>query len=499
MTALLLDNLIPRTLGLQLRSGYLRWVSNLNGAVRSLMKFQSAAGVSKLLAGTDAGRIYDVTAAQLSSFTPTALTTIPGGAPAGEWTSFNFVTDTGVHYLILVCPGSGYWVYDGTTFTQVTAGAGAGQIDGVDPDTFAFAMVYKKRLWFVVNGSTSAWYLPVGQYAGVAKQFDFGPMMPNGGSLEVLINWNFDGSTGAGLNTQLVAIGQQGDVVIYEGEDPDTAATFRNVGCWYVGHVPVGRRFFSQYSADIAVLSERGLCFLSELMRGQGFFQNVVTAQSINSMLAREVSQSLDTRYWEVCFLPHEQLVVINRAEVNVENIQWCYEVNNKAFARLTNIPMLTVIAFDGDSFSGDLSGNVWALFSGASDGAIDGVAGADLEGRCVTAFQTLGDGVRYKRFLMVRPSFISTSPPGVAARLNSEWSVQIPTSGTVYDGKPAGGIWDLDNWDVANWSGEGQSYEAWTGSEGSGRYGSLALRVRGAPDTIFVGWQAVVEPGGIL
>jgi len=36
-------------------------------------------------------------------------------------------------------------------------------------------------------------------------------------------------------------------------------------------------------------------------------------------------------------------------------------------------------------------------------------------------------------------------------------------------------------------------------GAVGTGRYGSLSMRVRGAADTIFVGWQAVVEGGGIL
>ena len=34
---------------------------------------------------------------------------------------------------------------------------------------------------------------------------------------------------------------------------------------------------------------------------------------------------------------------------------------------------------------------------------------------------------------------------------------------------------------------------------KGTGRYASLAMRVRGAAGTIFVGWQALVEQGGIL
>jgi hypothetical protein len=53
--------------------------------------------------------------------------------------------------------------------------------------------------------------------------------------------------------------------------------------------------------------------------------------------------------------------------------------------------------------------------------------------------------------------------------------------------------------WDVAVWSGSGQSYEAWTGATGTGRYAALAMKVRASADTLFVGWQALVEPGGVL
>jgi hypothetical protein len=48
-------------------------------------------------------------------------------------------------------------------------------------------------------------------------------------------------------------------------------------------------------------------------------------------------------------------------------------------------------------------------------------------------------------------------------------------------------------------WSGEGQAYEAWIGATGVGRYAALSLKIKGAEGTIFVGWQAIVEAGGIL
>jgi hypothetical protein len=400
--------------------------------------------------------------------------------------------------MLAVNPGAGLWKYDGVTFTQITAL----DITGVDPKTFAHLTVYKRRLWFTQLETATAWYLPTGQFAGVATDFPLGSMLPSGGSLAVCINWTFDGgggtSGGASLGNKIVFVSDQGDVLVYNGQDADIFGDFQVEGRWYIGKVPVGRRFYTQYMSDVIFLSERGMSFLSELMRGQGFFQNASNAQAINSELASQISTSLVTRYWEIVFLPQVQLLVINRSEINLENLQWCYEVNNKAFATLRGIPMLTVAPFNTRTFCGDISGNVWWTFLGDSDGAIDNIAGKDLQGVCVTSFQPMGEAIRLKRFLMVRPSFIAKAPPGVQAVLNKEWNLGAPDLAPPY--LAAGdSLWDSAHWDTALWSGEGQSYEAWAGASGTGRYASLALRVRGPADTIFVGWQALVESGGIL
>lgn len=500
LTAIRCQNLIPRVLGLELRKGYTRWVSNMAGEIRSLIAYHPAIGDPKLFAANSNGDIFDVTAAQLSSFVPVPVINVPGGLPPGEWTSLNFTTSAGVHYLVLTCPGGGYYVYDGINFIEAQEGVGPGEIEGVDPHLFSFVTVYKNRLWFVERETTRAWYLPVGQVAGKATEFDFGAMFPNGGQLDVLINWTYDGGgTGAGgLSNKLVIIADQGDVLVYGGDDPDVAAEFRVEGRWYVGRVPASTRYASLYQTDVVILSERGLNFMSELMRGQGFFGNESIAGNINSELAIQVSQNLDSRYWEVRFLPHEQLLVINFPESNSQSLQWGYEVNNKAFFILAGMPMVTVDTFDGKTFFGDQQGNVWWAFEGQSDGAIETVAGKDLEGNLVTAFTALGEGVRVKRFLMCRASFISDAPVGVQVQLNSEWSFTLPPGAPPYL-RAGENYWDQGKWDVAVWGGAGKTYEVWTGATGTGRYGALSMKVRGAAGTVFVGWQALVEAGGIL
>jgi hypothetical protein len=463
---------------------------------------QTAIRLQNLICANSDGEVFDVTVALPVGTTPVPVLTVSVGPYLGEWTSLNYTTPAGVHYMLMVSPAGGYYAYDGATFTEIVAGAAALQIDGIDPMTFSYITVFKNRLVFIEHETTKVWYLPVGQIAGVATEFDFGAMLPNGGEVVMLVNWTYDGGGGTGsstgLSNKLVIVADQGDVLVYGGEDPDDAATFRVEGRWYVGRVPIGNRFASQYMQDVAIISERGLCFLSELMRGEGFFGNTVVASNINSELAALVARTLDSKYWEIKLLPHEQLMVINVPDYNRENLQWAYEVNNKAFCTLKGLPMLTVDTFDGRSFCGDIDGNVWWCFEGQSDGAIGIVPGKDLQGTCVTAFSSLGEGIRVKRFLMCRASFISSTAPGVQIRLNKEWNLGLPSGAPAYLAAGAN-FWDQGRWDQAVWAGEGSTYEAWVGASGVGRYGSLALQVRGAADTIFIGWQAVVEPGGIL
>ena len=504
LKAIRLENLVPRVLGCELRKGYVRWVSNLTNEVRSFMNYQPPTGEGKLFAACADGDVFDVTASSDSSVVPVPVLSVVGGQPPGEWTSLNFTSSGGVHVMVAVARAGGLYTYDGTDWTEVVEGPDPGQITGVDPSTFTSVSSYKGRLCFTALDSAVMWYLDTGLVTGTATALDFGPVMPHGGSLSAIANWTFDGggsgvaATGGGLNSKLVVVGSQGDVLVYSGDDMDTAEGFRMEGRWFVGRVPAGDRFISQYGTDVVILSERGMSFLSEIMRGQGFFNSALVGKNINSELAVQVSNTINSRYWEVSFLPSEQLLVINRPDPDFSNLQWGYEVNTKAFCTLSGIPMNTVTSFDGRSFCGDLEGNVWWCFQGDSDGTVDEVLGRDLEGTCVSTFQPFGEGFRIKRFLMVRPSFIATSPPAFKAQINGEWNLNLPQGVPAYIGAGSS-LWDNDKWDRAVWGGVGKAYEAWSGATGTGRYGSLALRVRGPAGTIFVGWNAVVTVGGIL
>ena len=56
-------------------------------------------------------------------------------------------------------------------------------------DNVAFVMVFKQRIWVILEDEDDAWYLPTASVAGELKKFTFGSKMPHGGNLVGLWNW----------------------------------------------------------------------------------------------------------------------------------------------------------------------------------------------------------------------------------------------------------------------------------------------------------------------
>jgi hypothetical protein len=497
--AVRLQNLVPRVFGCVLREGYRNHVMNMNVEIRTLMSYQPAHRADgKMFAANANGDVFDVTAPQDSVYVPTPVWSVtPTDMPRpGQFSWTNFTTSGDIHFLCVVGAGAGYRTWNGTAWTEHAQGTQPGEIEGVDPKKFDYVMIWKGRLWFIENNSTVAWYLPVGVIAGKATAFDFGAFLPHGGSLAMLSNWTVDG--GEGLDDNLVILSEQGDLLLYKGTDPDTAQTFAMVGRWYIGRIPVGRRVMTHYSTDLAVLSERGLVFLSEILRGQAFFDNALTAKNINGELSEMVIRLVDEYYWELRFLPREQMIIINTPRTAYGNTQWVFEINSKAFCTLYGMPMINVETFNGRTYFGDDSGTVWLGFDGDSDGKIDGTVGKDLEGQVLTTFQPVNDGVRVKRFLMVRASFTAPVAPAVSLQLNKNWNLGTPETIGPFTGQGLS-EWNEAKWNQSVWNGGAESFEAWYGANGTGRFAALSMRVKGYAGTTFVSWTCLVEDGGIL
>jgi hypothetical protein len=499
--ALILENFIPRSYGCEIREGTREHCTGLPAQGETLLPYYAASRAdSRLFLGAADGSIYNITnsatAPWAPAFTPTAQ------AVPGRFSGVNFATN-GVHFLCIGSAGPGYITFDiSGGWAQRVQGTAAGEVELPATAVHSLGDVdavfsWKNQLILVPADSTEVYVLPVNQVAGTAALFDFGPLLRHGGTIAALAPWTID--AGDGLDDKLVIVSTQGDLLVYSG-DGVTASNFAIDGRWFIGAVPIGRRFLYPYAGDLAVLSERGMSYLSEILRGEGFSGNRNVARKINPQLSKQIHETRDLSYWEIRYVPAERLLVINAPEIaSRTDQQYAMDVNTPAWCTLGGMDMrASEVYYDALFFADSQNRVLLALESETDNTQLDGTPGTSITAEVQTSFQPLnGEPFRTNRFLQAFASFTAPDAPRVRAQINGDWSFTTAPAVPGLGGS-SGARWDQAYWDQAYWSPESQTFKAWFGAEGIGYYASLRMNVAGYIGTAFISWGVVSEAGGI-
>lgn len=536
-----LVNFLSDDFGLVLRGGFQEFAINLPGGreVSTLMSYypatagparsrghgRSARGAMRqyamlkprttveltgqLFACTNGG-IYDVTAGGTGPW----VNRLPAAVTADYWTWVNF-QNAGGNFLLAANDQGGYIVYNGTgNFVVATTGTGtSGQIDGADPAKFVFLTVWKRRVWFIEKDSTKSWYLPVEQIGGHVTMWDWGPQFRHGGKLVSLFSWTLDG--GEGIDDYLVALSDQGDVVIYKGYDPDSAAedpnAFQQHGIWYIGAVPTGRRQVTLYGGDAYMLSVFGITQLSKLVGTAQTAANLVedVSSRIDPYIAELMEGDTSVQGWYIQFLPHEQMMVLGiPQQLSGEGLlQLGMKIRRNAWSKLAGLPVATMISHDSLEFGGGAptvringGGKVYLMFANALDNVTlsDPPQGQQIQGRVVPSFNHFGSPGLWKIYPMVRPIIRTVSTPAVRLQVLTDYtdstSFSSPTLPIIMPS-----LWDRDVWDAARWTGFLRPMRKWLGTTGCGFTATAQLDITGFGGLIVMAIDWWVVPGNPL
>lgn len=494
--AIALVNWIPQQFGVRCRKGYAEWVINLDGPCQSILTYNPplAASVERF-AVTDA-EIYNIDA---RTDTPVSVFSLSGGTGAGKMYSTMF-SNTAGSFLIACAAGGGYYTYDGATWLKRVAGAGPGQVNGVNPDDLVFVASWKRRLWFVERNSTNAWYLDADAIAGPAYKLELGPFTRNGGQLAFITTWTID--AGEGIDDYLVFVFDGGDVLIYKGTDPTTAATFAMQGLYYVGKLPPGRRNFVQYGGDVLILSELGLQPLSYVTRGGSSIYRLSAVDYLSKIqprLAELVSTFGTFEGFDLYLHAKENLLILDIPPGPYQqNVQYVLETNLNGWCIFNNIPMNCADSSDGKFYFGTEDGRVCIGFTGFFDAVpYDGSdPGQGIEGVIQPAFDYFGTPGINKQFLMVRPTMLSVHRPGVQVDIAVDFNPRYPQGAPIPDTGDVG-IWDDPAWNLVEWGGSLNTYNDWISVQGIGFAGAAYFRTQVLGDTFLVGIDYMYEFGG--
>ncbi len=486
--ALVLTNFIPRQQGCELRKGYQAYAdpAALPGdPVEAVFSYKAPSNDDDKVFIAAGGNIYDVTAGG----TPVVAVTGTGSTDDEWWTTqFSTAADT---FLLAVSPGAGYWTYStGSGWLQRT-------VTNL-PANVRTVAVWKRRVWFTCLEDQNVYYMDtVDAITGAVTSFPMGSMLRNGGYVSALINWTMD--AGLSIDDYLVAIGTEGDVAVWEGTDPTSAATFQIKGVWYVGPVPRHGVYFTPFGGDVMIVSELGLVPMSRLISGQySQDQQIGPASKIQSVFAPLVRRLIDEKYFDVFVVPSSEVLVIKMPADGGTYRQFAMNVTTGAWCQFVGIPMRSASVIGGQLYFGTEDGFTCKGLYGDRDGVDSvGAGGNYVEGDMQTSFQNFGTPAQLKKFGMVRPVFIATAAPSVKLQINTQFLLS-PVGGSPFFSGDDNGIWDASVWNAASWVGQ-NTYQAWYGTAGLGYYGSMRMKVRGLPATVFTSAHMMTELGGVM
>jgi len=502
--ALLLDNMVPVSDGLEIRGGWRDWIpeaSRFANEVRTIIPFTAqVAANSRLFCSTaDAvGLVYNVStlnAAPVLSLTPSTASATPG-----EWYYTNFNTPGG-SFLCMVSKGAGYYYYSaagGWVEPTLTFPVG----DTTTAKDFTFCWTWKNRLWFLKHNSAVAYYLPISSISGALQSFDLSIQLVHGGSLTFALNWTYD--SGRGIDDGLIFASTEGDVIVYQGTDPASITTFSLQGTWYVGRFPMGRRCFVSLGGDVLLLTEYGITKMSDLVSGR--LQGAALGNTedpyykLNPKLGGFVAKYLDSKYWFLTSYPTDSLMIIGAPYVDAntgQSLSFLLSVIPKAWATISQMDLLSGDLYYGKYMFGTRDGNVCQGFYGFKDGvSSDGLdLGAEITARIQTPFNDLGYNTLNKRLLRMKLYGLTDGMLAATVKWVPEYDLLTQLS-TIGAPSADSSLWDVAVWDAAKWAAAQFPVRRWIGIAGFGKKLSLLMAVRGQGYVLLSDYEILYETG---
>lgn len=559
--AVTLDNFFPGTTSVDLRSGYENWSTGFPAAVESLLTYNGPTS-SKLFA-VSGGNVYDasakgaVGAALVAGLANSRWQHANMGTPGGQFLiavngadypgvyngsvwqvmaaagavaistitrvgTLATVTTTGPHGLVtgnyVTVVGTTPAGFSGTyrvtvtganTFTYTMAADPGGNatvvgtyvpapaITGVDPRLLIHVNLYANRLFFVEKDSCRVWYLPVNAIGGAALSLDLSPLFLLGGYLMAMATWTIDNA--AGVVEYAIFISSQGEVVMYSGTDPATAANWVKAGRFRIGR-PIGRRCYTRAGSDVILLTADGFIPMSKaLLTDRSQIQLAISDKIVN-LVSNDVTNYGNYFGWQPILYPIGNKLLINVPQVEGK-AQYQYVMNSitGAWCRFTGWNA-NVFELFGDSlfFGSNLGvGANSAVVARCDTGFSDN--GGFIFGEAKCAFQYFGALGHQKQVTMARPLFLTSGNMQIAMAMDMDFSDAYPTAMPTFSGVN-GTKWNVALWNTFPWSGSTAVKKDWQGINGVGDAGAFHMRVVNNKSALR--WQAVqyvYRVGGIL
>ena len=459
--ATILDNWFPTSTGVVLRRGSQRRFGIDTDPVLSMFRYVS--GAQDQLFASSCGPIHDITGS-----TPTVARS---GGTNGNW-HVQQITTQGGTFLIGVNGSDLAWMYDGTTWSAPAITFPTGT--ALTTAALSYVWLYGSRIWFLQKDSTNVWYLPVDSTGGELKKLPLGGMLTLGGALVWGQTWSLASGGSGGLSEQCVFCSTEGEVLAYQGQNPDSASGWSRVGLYRIGK-PLGAKGVTRAGGDLMIATSVGLISLA---KAANLDYAALGAAAASYPIEEAWTSALTQRGmndWRCAVWPEGKMVIVAPPhDANNSPVTLVANSSTGAWGRFTGWAIRSVETFRGNLHFGDSEGGIWLGNVGGSDN------GMPFTGVCVPLYEDLGSPAARK--IARQGRVVKRSKYDATEKLTAmfNFSDLVPT---LPNSNPAGGsgsIWGLGVWGTDVWGTELSNIITgrWTSLGGSGTDVSVCLQV---------------------
>lgn len=474
--------------------------TGLTGGDWITVQFATAGGIFLVgVNGADDGFVFDGTTfypqvaggltqlnydAEVAPFT--AGETLTGGT-SGATALIRSVTDDGLDGSLFLTTVTGGPFQDNETITDGLGGEalanGAGSLIGGTNMSFAddpglttadlnFVWAYKQRLFFIQKDSLDAWYLPVDQVAGELVKLPLGGVFQLGGSLLFGASWSLDAGNQGGLSEQCIFVTTEGEVAVYQGDNPGDANAWSKVGVYRIGR-PRGRKAWVRDGGDLIFATSIGYVRLSEAIRRE-LAALGPTAVSYPIEVAWNEAVERRPAPWSCEIWSSKQMAVVALPTQGEETpAMFLANIRTGAWCRRVNWEGTCLLVFRERLFFGSVDGKVIeANVTGLDEGN-------PYTGVAVPLFDSVGAPASLKITEMIMAFGMSPVPVNVQTSMQVDFKVNLPPAPDAAP-VPVGNEWGNAIWGTSVWGSQPtlSPRRQWEAAAGEGYALSPAIQI---------------------
>jgi hypothetical protein len=310
---------------------------------------------------------------------------------------------------------------------------------------------------------------------GAFTKFDLSQVSTTGGNILMIETISRDG--GDGPDDFAAFILDTGEVIIYNGSDPGTAANWVLVGRYFIPP-PINKRCSQKFAGDVLVLTQNDVVSLNQVIAagGEGMGFNIQPSK-LSGAISSEFAVFGTNDGWQLTLYGKKSWAIVNVPETTDDTYrQYGIVMTTTAPFQFTNWNGSVFAAFNNGLYFG-VNGAVQKADSGFSDD------GSNIQCAVQQAFSTFGiPNVKNVKYVTISYLFNGTATLG--AEIAYDYVDKLVTNQSTSE--TIGAEWDTATWDDAEWAGATLTRNVKFSVAGTGRAASIVIEfdIKGAQFT---------------